>query len=90
MARRPSKHVRPPRPLATSFARADDKTDGRWVVQSVPATNAVKAYVCPGCQQNVAVGVPHVVVWPHEPRLGSLSPVEDRRHWHSPCWTRRR
>lgn len=43
---------------------------------------AVKAYLCPGCQQTVAAGVGHVVVVPQlEPGL--------RRHWHRPCWERR-
>lgn len=89
MARRPSKHLRPARPLSASFARADVKTDGRWVVQGVPAAAAVKTYVCPGCNQAVAIGVSHVVAWPHEPSIGSPSPVDERRHWHTSCWNRR-
>lgn len=90
MARRPSKHLRPPRPLSSSFARTDTKNDGRWVVQGVSVDSAVKPYLCPGCNQTVAVGVAHLVVWPHEPGVGSSSAVADRRHWHTPCWNRRR
>ena len=89
MARRPSKHLRPPRPLAASFARADVKADGRWVVRSVPADAATKSYLCPGCQQRVAPGDPHLVAWPAEPPLGPTSGLPDRRHWHTACWARR-
>ena len=89
MARRPSKHLRPPRPLGASFARADDKGDGRWVVKSVPADASAKAYLCPGCNRRVAPGDAHVVVGPGHPGIGSSSAVEDRRHWHTACWARR-
>lgn len=38
-----------------------------------------KAYRCPGCQQEIRPGTPHlVVVEGHD--------VEGRRHWHTPCW----
>lgn len=90
MARRPSKHLRPARPLSASFARADDKSDGRWVVRGVTAAAAVKQYLCPGCNRSVRVGAAHVVVWPHEPGLGASSPIDERRHWHTSCWNRRR
>ncbi len=90
MARRPSKHLRPARPLSASFARSDEKSDGRWVVQGVPAAAATKTYLCPGCNQGVAAGIAHVVTWPHQPSLGSASPVDERRHWHTSCWNRRR
>lgn len=42
---------------------------------------ARKSYRCPGCDHEVAVGQPHVVVWPEEM-------VDDRRHWHTTCWRR--
>ncbi len=90
MAKRPSKHLRPPRPLATTHAEVAVKSDGRWMVQSMPANRAGKTYLCPGCQQTVPQGVGHLVVWPVEPSLGSTSPVEERRHWHTACWNRRR
>ena len=38
-----------------------------------------KAYRCPGCQQEIRPGTPHLVVMEHE-EVGS------RRHWHTPCW----
>lgn len=74
--------------------------DGAWSVRTVTAAGALKVYRCPGCDHEIAVGVPHVVVWPADE--GSMpyggrgfggSGVEERRHWHTACWnsrTRRR
>ncbi|HBX81559.1 MAG: hypothetical protein WAV45_08115 [Propionibacteriaceae bacterium] len=89
MAKRPSKHLRPARPLSTGLPLADAKGDGRWVVRPVAADGATKAYLCPGCLQTIEPGVPHVVAWPTEAGLGSSSPLDDRRHWHTTCWKRR-
>lgn len=89
MSRRPSKHLRPPRPLLAGHAKSETKRDGTWVVRSVPGAQAGKVYRCPGCHQQIPVGTPHIVAWPHEPALASASPVEDRRHWHTGCWQRR-
>ena len=49
------------------------------------------AYRCPGCDQEIALGVPHVVVWPADDRgeSGWGGRVDDRRHWHTPCWNAR-
>lgn len=88
--RRRSKHLRPARPLGVGHATSSAKTDGRWIVRSVAGTSAVKDYRCPGCDQLIRPGTPHVVVWPAEPRPGWSGGVEDRRHWHNSCWTRRR
>ncbi|MEZ5090656.1 MAG: hypothetical protein R2719_13675 [Micropruina sp.] len=60
------------------------------MTQSMPGQAAVKPYRCPGCQQVIPTGTPHVVVWPREPGLGSTRAVDDRRHWHNSCWNRRR
>ena len=58
--------------------------DGEWVVREVPGAAAAKRYRCPGCDQEIRPGVPHVVVWPAE------SPgLAERRHWHNSCWQRR-
>ncbi|MBK8445829.1 MAG: hypothetical protein IPL41_03740 [Micropruina sp.] len=89
MPKRPSKHLRPPRPLS-SHAGAVTKSDGRWMTQTMPGQAAVKDYRCPGCEHLVTQGTPHVVVWPVEPSLGSQRAVEERRHWHTSCWARRR
>ncbi|MCW5953626.1 MAG: hypothetical protein KIT69_15330 [Propionibacteriaceae bacterium] len=91
MAKRPSKHLRPARPLSSGgFARASDKSDGQWMVQSMPADAAVKQYVCPGCGRPIALGVSHLVAWPRHASIGSASAVDERRHWHTSCWQRRR
>lgn len=90
MAKRPSKHLREPRPLNSgAFARLDQKADGAWMVQSMPADAATKTYTCPGCNQVVVPGTAHVVAWPREASIGSLSAVDERRHWHTSCWQRR-
>lgn len=92
MAKRPSKHLRPPRPLSTTHAASVKKSDGTWMVQTKPASASAsaKSYVCPGCQQPVSAGVGHLVVWPTVASIGSASAVDERRHWHTACWNRRR
>ena len=89
MARRPSKHLRPARPLSSGHATAVIKSDGRWIVRSVPGGTATKAYRCPGCNVEIRPGTPHVVAWPDTPALLAQSAVEERRHWHTGCWQRR-
>ncbi|MBW1601497.1 ATP/GTP-binding protein [Streptomyces sp. JJ66] len=54
-----------------------------WAVRRITGGGAVKPYRCPGCDQLIPPGVPHVVAWP------AHSDGEDRRHWHGPCWTAR-
>ena len=56
-----------------------ERTEDGYVVRSVGVSD--KVFRCPGCSQEV-VAVPHVVAWPEHD-------VEQRRHWHTPCWTRR-
>jgi hypothetical protein len=90
MARRPSKHLRAARPLGAGHATAAQKADGRWLVRSIPGAAAVKVYRCPGCGQEIPGGTPHVVVWPAEPSWSVSSGVDERRHWHTSCWQRRR
>lgn len=41
-------------------------------------------YRCPGCDQLVPAGSPHIVAWPDHDAEAS-----DRRHWHTVCWTNR-
>ena len=90
MARRPSKHLRAARPLSAGHAASETKADGAWVVRSVPGARAAKEYRCPGCQQVVLPGTPHVVAWPAEGSSWTVSsPLEERRHWHTGCWQRR-
>lgn len=65
--------------------RLESHPDGEWYVRPVSGGLSVKAYRCPGCQQEIAPGVSHLVVWPADGMLD----VTDRRHWHTPCWRRR-
>ena len=55
-------------------------------VRRIQPYQALKAYLCPGCNQEIPARTGHLVVVPHdEPDL--------RRHWHHACWehrTRRR
>lgn len=90
MARRPSKHRRPVRPLMSGSATAVE-TSGRtgesWMVRTISGAAATKDYRCPGCASTIRAGVPHLVVWPAEPGLVGAG-VQDRRHWHTACWRR--
>ncbi|GEB50465.1 MULTISPECIES: hypothetical protein [Streptomyces] len=54
-----------------------------WAVRQISGGAAVKHYRCPGCDQEIPPGVPHVVAWPLE------GDVADRRHWHRACWNAR-
>ncbi|ROO89841.1 hypothetical protein EDD29_7550 [Actinocorallia herbida] len=73
------------RPLS-SFGVQETRreADGEWHVRAITAAAAVKAYRCPGCDQVIPPGVPHLVTWPAD-RGGP----DDRRHWHRPCWSAR-
>ena len=52
-----------------------------WLVRMVNGASARgKRYRCPGCDQEIPSGVPHVVAWPE------YGGVDDRRHWHKACW----
>ncbi|SHK18780.1 hypothetical protein SAMN05443637_103282 [Pseudonocardia thermophila] len=59
--------------------------DGEWYVRTISGSSAVKDYRCPGCDQIVARGTPHVVAWP----AGEYGSLDDRRHWHTSCWQAR-
>lgn len=50
-----------------------------YEVARVPAFRAQKAYLCPGCGNEIPSGTGHVVAWPEGLR-------DDRRHWHLHCW----
>ncbi|MCZ7416483.1 MULTISPECIES: ATP/GTP-binding protein [unclassified Streptomyces] len=61
----------------------EDWRGQEWVVRRVSGAAAAKHYRCPGCDQQIPPGVPHVVTWPQ------FGDVDDRRHWHAPCWSAR-
>jgi hypothetical protein len=64
-----------PRGVAPDWAAADGVT-----VRAVAGARG-KTYVCPGCNQEIRPGTPHLVVMIE-------GDVEGRRHWHTPCWRR--
>ena len=82
-ARRPAPGG-PPLPAPRTIEVGPDRYD--YEVRRIPGARATKAYRCPGCDHEIRPGVAHVVVWPAD--LGE-SAVDDRRHWHSPCWAKR-
>lgn len=47
-----------------------------------------KTYRCPGCQQEIAGGTPHVVAWADDSLFGAEAALAARRHWHTACWDR--
>ncbi|MGQ0843653.1 MAG: hypothetical protein ACT4QF_05920 [Sporichthyaceae bacterium] len=82
----PRRHRRndAPRPLSGAAAgEREEHADGTWEVRRLTGVTVVKSYRCPGCQQLIAVGTPHVLVWP------AGTEGEDRRHWHTGCWASR-
>src|SRR5438309_10359831 len=80
-----------PNPAGTVGERREEYRGEEYVVRAVTSHGATKAYRCPGCDQEVRPGVPHVVTWPADGLVGAGpgAEVEDRRHWHSPCWSAR-
>src|SRR4051794_4728719 len=78
---------RAPKPLhapAGSAQRVDSWRGEDYAVRPVTGAAATKPYRCPGCDQTLAVGRPHLVTWP----LDDLD-AADRRHWHTACWAAR-
>ena len=52
-----------------------------YAVRTVPGAAATKSYRCPGCDQEIPPGRPHLVTWP-----AVDATADDRRHWHTACW----
>jgi hypothetical protein len=65
----------------TPRAPVGERTEDGHVVRNVTG-GAGKTYRCPGCDQEIRVGTPHVVAWPE-------GRADDRRHWHTACWSAR-
>ncbi|MBX7433383.1 hypothetical protein JDV09_14865 [Mycobacterium sp. Y57] len=57
-----------------------------YEVRPIAAARAVKIYRCPGCDHEISPGTTHLLVWPAD--AGERG-IDDRRHWHTPCWTHR-
>ena len=76
----------------------EEAADGDWVVRRLTGAASGKTYRCPGCDQEILPGTPHLVTWPAYPR-GPGDDAEDpwdtesaagaRRHWHGACWQAR-
>ena len=72
-----------------------DVPDGPVEIRHMQPYQAVKAYRCPGCDQEIRPGTPHVVTWPAYARDSDLDPwdtdsaADQRRHWHTACWRAR-
>jgi hypothetical protein len=72
--------------LLAGWRRPEVRRDGLWHVQPVPAVQAVKTYVCPGCGLGIVPGVAHVVAWRGDGVTGDAADLAARRHWHTHCW----
>lgn len=80
---RPHGGRQPNAPFSDGLERTDQWQGQEWVVRRITGAAAAKHYRCPGCDQEIPPGVPHLVTWP------SLGAVDDRRHWHATCWNAR-
>ncbi len=94
----PSGGGRPGRPeprdieQAFGYQRVESARDGDWIVRSVTGVGSVKTYRCPGCDQEIRPGVPHLVAWPADTEQAPWhggGGLDERRHWHTPCWNAR-
>lgn len=63
--------------------------DGEWVVQRVTGSASTKRYRCPGCDHEIMPATPHVVAWPFDLGASDDARLQERRHWHTPCWNAR-
>ncbi len=73
-----------PEALGRGVVRHEEASDGEWNVRTITGAAANKTYRCPGCDQEIRPGTPHVVAWP-EHGTG----LDERRHWHTSCWSAR-
>jgi hypothetical protein len=83
------------RPPERRPENVEEAADGDWVVRAVSGSATGKLYRCPGCDQEIRPGTPHVVTWPAYARNSDLDPwdtgsaADTRRHWHAVCWRAR-
>ncbi|HAS08872.1 MAG TPA: ATP/GTP-binding protein [Actinobacteria bacterium] len=82
--RRAKRSTPPDRPQSNPSNQDIQEWAGEeYVVRSITGSSSTKNYRCPGCDQEIRPATPHVVAWPHDRGM------EERRHWHTPCWKRR-
>jgi len=72
-------------PSRRGIDTVEEWPDGDWIVRHVTGSAPGKTYRCPGCDQEVAGNIGHLVSWPADGPSGA----EHRRHWHTPCWRAR-
>ena len=60
----------------------DPWADDAVRVRYVQPYEAVKSYLCPGCNRDIPEGTFHLVAVP-------LEAADLRRHWHRACWENR-
>ena len=74
-----------PRPSAFAAHHRVERWGGAdYAVRAVTGASAAKPYRCPGCDQLIPTGVPHIVAWPNDDPA-----ADERRHWHTACWAAR-
>ncbi|GAA5083495.1 hypothetical protein HNP84_007756 [Thermocatellispora tengchongensis] len=64
--------------------RIEEWPDGEWRVRTLSGAGAARPYRCPGCDQVIRPGLPHIVSWPNW-----AGGEQERRHWHTACWRKR-
>ncbi len=72
---------------ASGGRSAEHGPDGEWTVQRVGGSD--RTFRCPGCDQLIAPGTPHLVAWAADGMFGVEQALADRRHWHAACWSAR-
>ncbi len=72
--------------FVAGWKRTEVRRGAEWTVQPVSASQARKAYTCPGCGRTVESGVAHLVAWRADGVLGDQADLAARRHWHTRCW----
>jgi len=72
--------------IMSGWRRTEVRRGVLWNVQPVSSAQAQKSYVCPGCGQEIAAGVAHVVAWRGDGVMGDEADIAARRHWHTHCW----
>ena len=55
------------------IARRESAPDGVWMVRTMTARKAEKAYICPGCSTAVLPGIAHLVVWADDHIFGAAA-----------------
>jgi hypothetical protein len=72
-----------------AITRIEEFGGEEFHVRAITGSSSTKDYRCPGCQQLIRPATPHVVAWPVVPGVFSDDGLDERRHWHSACWSRR-